>query len=135
MGEAAKDGFAGGDFDQAESYVSEQEKDCVGEPWVEGGEVQALRQTVGVDEDVDVEVEEIEGEGGFSEQDQWPDREDGRDGVRTGQTQGEEAEERHQESAVHEEIRHAVSGARVEEDAEQSQSKRGDEEALAWREG
>ena len=88
VGEAAENGFAGGHFYEAEGGVGEDEEDCIGEPGIVGGQVEAFGEAVVVDEHVDVEVEEVEREGGFAEENQWADGEEPRDRVGAGEAEG-----------------------------------------------
>lgn len=66
-GEAAKDGFATGVLDEVKGGEGQGEDGDVGDPGLERGEVESLRQVVVVDEDEGVEVEKIEGKGGFAD--------------------------------------------------------------------
>ena len=86
--------------------------------------MEALGQVIVVDEDVDVEVEKVEGEGGFAEDDQGAEGEDRRDEIRTGKAKDQKTEERHEQSTVQEDVGGTGGGAGVEEEAEQGESQR-----------
>ena len=58
--EAVEDGSANRDFDEVEDCEGEQNQDCVGEPGVEGNEVKALGDVMGVEQLEDVEMEKVE---------------------------------------------------------------------------
>ena len=60
MREAAENGFAGWGFYKVIDEEGEQDQDGVGEPGVEGGEMKALGDVVGVEKLVDIEMDEVE---------------------------------------------------------------------------
>ena len=72
-----QDGFARGVFYEAVDEECEQDQDCVGDPGVESGNVQALWNAIEMEQDVDVEVKQVETVTALAdEQDRLP-REDG----------------------------------------------------------
>jgi hypothetical protein len=79
--EMANDEPAGRAFDEAEGEPGEGEDGDVGDPGVEGGDVEALGEVVVVDEEEGVEVDEVEGVGGFAKKDEGAEGEDGRERV------------------------------------------------------
>ncbi len=85
--EAAKDSFTCGGFNQMEDGERKQDEDCVGKPWVESGEVQALGYTVDVEELVHIEVKKIETVAAFADKQKWTPGEEGRDQVRAAQAE------------------------------------------------
>ena len=72
-----------------------------------------------MDENEDVEVQQIQGEGGFAKDDQRTKRKDRRDEIGAGESQDQQAEERREQAAMHEDVRSPASGTGVEEDAQQ----------------
>jgi len=127
--EAAKDEPLGGLLDEADGGVGEGDDEEVRDPGVESDEVEALGPVMVVDELEEVEVQEVEGEGGFAEEDERPGGEDRGDGIGTGEAEEEQAEERKQESSVNDDVGD-VRGAKVEEGEDHGQARGAKDEAL-----
>ena len=72
---------------------------------------------VGVNQNKDIEVQQVERKRSFAEEDQRAEGEGARDQIRPSQTQRQKPKERQQKPSVEEEVRHMLDHARVEEDA------------------
>ena len=116
-GETPEDGFTSRDFDEVEDGQSEQNQNYVGEPWIQGSEVQALRHLVGVEELEDVEVEEIEAVAALANEKEGTPREDSRDGMGAAETDNQGRKDWGHEAAVDEEVR-GVENEGVEKDSD-----------------
>lgn len=60
MRETAKDGFAGGNLDEMEDGQRKQNKNGVGEPWIQSGEVEPVGNMISVQQLEDIEMEKVE---------------------------------------------------------------------------
>jgi hypothetical protein len=129
-GEAAKDGFAGRDFDEMEDGEGEQNQDDVGEPWIQGGKMKSLGHMVGVEELEDVEVEEVEAVATFTDKKKRAPGEERGDGMGTAEAKDESSEDGGHEAAVYEEVG-GVADEGVEEESDGDEAGGGEDEALA----
>ena len=111
-----------------------ENQDDIREPGVQYGEVQTFGNVVGVKELKDVEMEKVEAVAALADQEQGAPGEDCRDGVGATETENEGGEDRRHEATVHQEIRSVVDQG-VEEEADCREAQRGEDEALAWRDG
>lgn len=109
------------DFDEMEDRQCKQDKDGVGEPWVQNGEVEPFRHMIGVEQLEDIEVEEIKTVAAFTNQEKRAPREDSRNRMGAAKTEHKRGEDGSHEAAMHEEIR-CVANQGVEEDSDRSEA-------------
>ena len=94
MGEATEDEFAGRVLYKAKGDIGERKQQDVRDPGIISSEVESLGQVVVVDENEDVEVQQVQSEGSFAEDDQRTKRKDRRDEIGAGESKNQQAEER-----------------------------------------